>query len=380
MSLQAPPLVIHVIHHLIIGGMENGLVNLVNRLPPEEFRHLIVSIEHHSDFANRIERPDVELIDLHRRDIGAWGVRRALFRLFRERQPSIVHSRSLSGLDALLPAVMAGVPVRIQGEHGWEVDNLDGTRRKPLWLRRLHAPLVTCYVTVSQHLQDFLVERVGIARRRISTICNGVDTERFSPGEVRSDLGMPADFMGDALVRVGTVGRLQPVKDQACLVAAVIHLAKVRPELRSRLRLLLVGDGPQRAALERQVREGGVEDITWFTGATREVADWMRLIDVFVLPSLNEGISNTLLEAMATGIPVLATPVGGNVEVVAAGEHGAFFGVGDAQGLAELLSAYIEDPALRQDHAVASRRRACERFSLEAMVGAYRQLYRQLIT
>ena len=208
MSADTRPLVVHVIHHLIIGGMENGLVNLVNRLPADEFRHAIVSIEDHSDFAHRISRPDVEVIDLHRSKIGVWGVRRALYRLFRERQPRIMHSRNQSGLDALLPACLAGVPARVHGEHGWDVDNLDGSKRKPLWLRRLHAPMVNRYVTVSQHLQRYLVDRVGISGARVQAICNGVDTERFSPGLPSSALGLPSRFMEPDVLRVGTVGRL----------------------------------------------------------------------------------------------------------------------------------------------------------------------------
>ncbi len=378
MSADTRPLVVHVIHHLIIGGMENGLVNLVNRLPVDEFRHAIVSIEHHSDFAHRISRPDVEVIDLHRSKIGVWGVRRALYRLFRERQPRIVHSRNQSGLDALLPACLAGVPARVHGEHGWDVDNLDGSKRKPLWLRRLHAPMVNRYVTVSQHLQRYLVDCVGISGARVQAICNGVDTERFSPGLPSSALGLPSRFMEPDVLRVGTVGRLQPVKAQSTLIDAAVQLLARRPQLKARLRLLLVGDGPLRAALEQQAAQQGLAEITWFSGATTEVAAWMRALDVFVLPSLNEGISNTLLEAMASGLPVLATPVGGNVEVLAAGEHGEFFEVADAPRLSALLEGYLDDAALRQRHAAASRRRAHEQFSLEAMVAAYGKLYREL--
>jgi hypothetical protein len=129
--LQQPPLIVHVIHHLVIGGMENGLVNLINGLPAEAFRHAIVCIEEDSDFRDRLQRPDVEVIPLHRSKIGVMQLRRKLYQTFKSRQPAIVHSRNMSGLDAILPARLAGVPVRIHGEHGWDVNDLQGNHWKP---------------------------------------------------------------------------------------------------------------------------------------------------------------------------------------------------------------------------------------------------------
>lgn len=368
----------HVIHRLAIGGMENGLVNLINHLPQNEFRHVVVCVEDHSDFRQRIERPDVDVIALFRSRVGVMGVRRSLYRLFRELRPRIVHSRNQSGLDALPPAWLAGVSARVHGEHGWEMSDLDGRRWKPTLLRRLHSPFVHRYVAVSADLKRFLVERVGISRDRITTICNGVDTERFAPGPAPASLGLPSDFLGSDVVRIGTVGRLQPVKDQSTLVAAVAELAQRRPDLHSRVRLVLVGDGPLRATLQQQVEQRGIAELTWFAGANGSVAEWLRAVDVFVLPSLNEGISNTLLEAMATGLPSLVTPVGGNVELVFDGQCGRFFDAGDASGLATCLATYLDDPQLRRAHGAAARLRVEGQFSLQAMVDGYRDLYREL--
>lgn len=368
----------HVIHQLAIGGMENGLVNLINSLPHNEFRHAVVCVEDYSDFRQRIERPDVDVIALFRSRVGVMGVRRSLYRLFRELRPRILHSRNQSGLDALPPAWLAGVQARVHGEHGWEMGNLDGRRWKPAFLRRVHAPFVHRYVTVSSDLRHFLVDRVGISRDRITTICNGVDTNRFAPARRPIDPGLPANFMDGDIVRIGTVGRLQPVKDQGTLVAAVAELAHRRRDLRSRIRLILVGDGPLRAPLQQQVEQRGIADLTWFAGAHGSVSDWMRVMDVFVLPSLNEGISNTLLEAMATGLPSLVTPVGGNVELVLDGQCGRFFEAGDAAGLAACLATYLDDPELRRAHGAAARLRAEGQFSLRSMVDGYRDLYREL--
>lgn len=368
------PLVLHVIHHLYIGGMENGLVNLINHMPAERYRHAILCVEDYSDFRLRITRPDVAVIGLHRSRIGVWRMRLEMFRLFRRLQPAVVHSRNMSGLDALLPALLAGVPHRIHGEHGWDVHDLDGRAFKPALLRRLHAPLVSRYITVSQDLARYLGRRVGVAASRISQVYNGVDMARFAP--LRDRAALPAGFAGgDGTVVIGTVGRAQPVKDQATLLRAFARLRADQPALGAALRLVLVGDGPQLAPLQALAQELGIAPQTWFAGASSDVPRMLAALDVFVLPSLSEGISNTILEAMASGLPVLATAVGGNVELVRAGEEGAFFAPGDVAGLASLMGVYSGDAALRRAHGAAARAGALARYSMPAMVGNYLAVY-----
>jgi sugar transferase (PEP-CTERM/EpsH1 system associated) len=369
------PLILHVIHHLVVGGMENGLVNLINHLPSDRFRHAVVCIEDFSDFRQRIERPDVEVFALHRSRIGASRVRREIYRLCRGLRPALVHSRNQSGLDALLPARLAGVRSRLHSEHGWDVDNLDGRRWKPKLLRRLHSPLVDEYVTVSKDLRRFLTERIGISADRITQIYNGVDIERFAPARNVPTAPLPAGFEGDDKVRIGSVGRVQPVKDHATLLKAFATAVERRPELRSRARLILIGDGPLWEAMRTQVRTLGIGDIAWLPGSSSLVPEMLRALDVFVLPSLNEGISNTVLEAMASGLPVLASAVGGNVELIDDNVTGRLFAAGDVPALAALLERYLGDAELRRRQGAAARRAAEQRFSLATMVDGYRVVY-----
>ena len=374
---MAAPLVLHVIHHLVIGGMENGLVNLINRMPESAFRHAIACIEDYSDFRDRL-RGDVEVVALRRSRIGVWGVRRELFRLCRRLRPAILHSRGMSGLDALLPARAAGVRRHVYGEHGWDVHDLHGTSRKSVWLRRLHSPLVDRYLTVSKHLERYLIDTIGIAPERITQIYNGVDTDRFAPPAARLDGVLPAEFAGPGSVVIGTVGRIQPVKDQATLVRAFAGLARM-PE-RGNLRLAIIGAGPLFDELRRLVDSLGIAGKAWLPGAVTNVPEVLRALDVFVLPSLAEGISNTILEAMATGLPIVATAVGGNVELVEEGRTGRFFEPGDAAALARLIAGYAADPVLRVAHARTARKVAVERFTLDTMVAQYQATYDRLGT
>jgi sugar transferase (PEP-CTERM/EpsH1 system associated) len=369
-----------VIHHLVIGGMENGVVNLINHLPADAFRHAVACVEDFSDFRLRITRPDVEVIALHRSRIGAMGVRREIYRICGRCRPALLHSRNLSGLDALLPARMAGVRHSVHSEHGWSMNDLDGSRWKPTLLRRLHSPLVDQYVTVSKDLKRFLTDRVGISPRRIMQIYNGVDTSRFAPGPARSPLHVPSGFDAEGVVSIGSVGRVQAVKDYATLLQAMARLLGRRPELRSRARLLLIGDGPLLNTMRGLAISLGIADISWLPGSTDDVPRLMQALDVFVLPSLNEGVSNTILEAMATGLPVLASAVGGNVELVEDGITGRLFPAGNAEDLATRLEEYLDDAELRRKHGRAARIVAERDFSLAAMVRRYHAVYDQALS
>jgi sugar transferase (PEP-CTERM/EpsH1 system associated) len=263
----------------------------------------------------------------------------------------------------------------VHSEHGWDVDNLDGKKWKPALLRRIHSPLVDRYVTVSKDLEHYLIARVGVRPSRICQVYNGVDTERFKPGSGTRDELMPAGFADEGTMVIGTVGRLQPIKDQATLIRAFAALVKEYPDIGVKTRLAVVGDGPLSADLHALAEQLGVSQQIWFAGDVRNVPDVLRSFDLFVLPSLSEGISNTILEAMATGLPVLASAVGGNVELIDDGRTGRFFQAGDADYLMHLLAAYESNVTMRRTHGKTARRVALERFSLATMVRNYQTLY-----
>ena len=378
MPAPPPPLILHVLHALHIGGMENGLVNLVNHLPADRFRHAIVCVEDFSPaFRARITRPDIEVIALNRSRIGVWALRRALYTLCRTRRPALVHTRNLSGLDAVLPARLAGVPC-VHSEHGWDVDNLDGRAWKPLLLRRLHRPLINEYIAVSRDLARFLEQIVGVPESRVHCLHNGVDANRFHPSPHPTRNCLPEAFRDPARVLFGTVGRLQDVKDQATLIrafAALPQLGHASPP-----GLVLVGEGPLEARLKALADALGVGEHTAFLGPSDAIPEVMRALDVFVLPSLNEGISNTLLEAMASGLPVLATHVGGNRELFEDGVEGQFFAPRDVPALTHAFVSLLGDPRARARMGAASRARVERHFSLPRMMEGYAGVYDAVIT
>src|SRR4051812_7786025 len=157
------PLIVHVVYSFSVGGLENGLVNLLNCMPAQRWRHAVVSLTRISGrFAERVQRSDVELIELDKRPGHLIRDYPRLYRLYRRLGPAVVHTRNLAALEALVPAWAAGVPVRIHGEHGWNRADPDGTRRRYQYVRALYRPFVNRYVAVSHHLDEYLGRRVGV--------------------------------------------------------------------------------------------------------------------------------------------------------------------------------------------------------------------------
>ncbi|MCP5152369.1 MAG: TIGR03088 family PEP-CTERM/XrtA system glycosyltransferase [Ectothiorhodospiraceae bacterium] len=372
------PLVAHVVFALRMGGLENGLVNLINATPPSRYRHAVICLTDHDAFASRIRRNDVPVIDLGKRPGHDLRMYRRMWRTLRDLRPTIFHTRNFAALDSQLVAALAGVRWRVHGEHGRDVFDLALDNARQLAVRKVVRPLVHRFVPLSRDLESYLRERVGVAPERISRICNGVDSERFHP--LRGPRSFPAvsGLPADAIV-IGAVGRMEEVKDPLNLARAFVQVAAARPALRTRLRLVMLGGGRLSGEVHACLEEGGVADLAWLPGARDDVPALLRAFDVFALPSQAEGISNTVLEAMASGVPVVATDVGGNAELLVDGETGVLVPSRDAGALAEALLTYVDDAALRRDHGAAGRARVESTFSLDAMVGAYLDLYDGLV-
>lgn len=280
-----------------------------------------------------------------------------------------MHTRNWGAVDGILGARFAGVRAIVHGEHGRDMIDPNGRLLKRNLFRRATARWVDSYITVSEDLRHWLTGVVGIRPEKVQTIINGVDTQRFHPDE-RSRVRVAHAFDPRQVV-IGTVGRLDPVKDQQLLLRAFASLKGCHRDLV----LLIVGHGPCREELEKLARDLRLGPECRFMGLRTDTPEMYNLLDVFVLPSIAEGISNTILEAMASGLPVVATAVGGNRELVVSGETGALVPAQDAGDLAAAIERYIESPALRLRHGAAGRKRAIEAFDLARMVSRYEAAY-----
>jgi sugar transferase (PEP-CTERM/EpsH1 system associated) len=360
-------LIVHVVNSLETGGLENGVVNLVN-VAGERFRHAVICLTTEGSLRNRL-KPAVEVLTIGKRpgiDLRAFG---RLTLLLRRLRPAVVHSRNWATFDTVVAARLARAPAVVHGEHGRDITDPEGKNPRRTRFRRAFAPLVDRFVAVSRDLERWLVEEIRLPADKVVTIPNGVDLARFGAlgrPEARRRLGIPVDR-----VVVGTVGRLDPVKDQAGLVEAFARLRAKRPDAL----LVIVGDGPCRALLTGLIARRGLQDHALVLGERRDIPEILAALDVFVLPSIAEGMSNTVLEAMSTGLPVVATRVGGNPELVEDGLTGRLVSPLDPAALAAAIEGYLDDSHLRLLHGKASRQRAVDHFDLTRMAGAYRDLY-----
>ncbi|ABK43112.1 glycosyl transferase, group 1 [Magnetococcus marinus MC-1] len=365
----------HLVYRFDVGGLESVLVELMQRLPAERYRHSLVALTEVGVLQQRLQGYGVAFYALHKqpgKDLAVWW---RLYRLLRQLRPDLLHSCNLATIEGQLPAFLAGVPRRIHAEHGRDSYDLDGSNRKYRWLRRLLNPLIHHWVAVSGELHDWLAGPLKIQPAKIVTIANGVDLERFHPARAdRAQLLAKSGFADEQVIAL-CVGRLWPVKDQANLLTA---LALLQQQGRlGGLRLVLVGDGPQRGALEQQVSASGLATVVRFLGTQFDVAPLMAAADLLVLPSLAEGTPLTVLEAMACGVPVVATAVGGVPALLQAGQQGALLPPGDAPALAEALQPYgvVSAKAWRRAQGAQGRARAEAQFGWARTVAAYEGLF-----
>lgn len=292
-----------------------------------------------------------------------------LVRMLRGRRPDVLHTW-LAACNAYgrVAAQLAGVPVVVATERCADVWKGGVWYSIDRWLaRRTHRIVVN-----SQGVAKFYESR-GIATERMSVICNGVESHRSNgiDGEtVRRRLGFsPEHYV------IGFAGRLAPQKRITDLIWAADILKVIRPNIR----LVIAGDGPSRARLEQFAHDCHITDRVRFLGYRNDVAELLSALDVFWLGSAYEGMPNAVMEAMAAGLPVVATNIPGTNELVVDGETGYLVPVGDRAAFAQRTFTLMEDPELARRLGSAGRRRVAEQFSVERMVDQHARLYHELV-
>ena len=310
----------HIIYRLDYGGLENGLVNLVNRLPVNEFHHTVICITNYTEFRERIARPDVDVFELNKKSGKDPAYYFRLWKLLRKIKPNIVHTRNLGAIDCNVIAKLSGVRHCIHSEHGWVIEDAYGKHKKHILLRKVCNIFINHYIALSKNIKKWLLGTIRVNNCKISQIYNGVDTDKFvANGQIDKRLENKEDIF-----TVVTVGRLDPIKNHMIQLQAIKFLKQNSPEEYSNIRLKLVGDGQEKSNLETYLYENNLQESVMLLGSRNDICELLQDADIFILSSINEGISNTILEAMAVGLPVIATNVGGNPELVIHNETGFF--------------------------------------------------------
>lgn len=361
------------------GGSERFLRNLVSLLSPDTYRITLVQLTDGDD-AGADGEPlfDVGHVALVKMSVGAvygtrgWQAWRRLRRLLRSQRFDIVqsHHEKSDVLNALLPRHAGGARISNRRDMGF-----NKSPRLKLLFRLLNRRF-DCIVAPSAPIIDGLAHSERLRHARTMTIPNGVDAARFAPGDaaaraaVRASLGLAVDDIACVCV-----ASLTPVKCHDDLVQGFAQAQRGEP----RLRLLLVGDGPLRARVEAQVDALGLGDRVTLLGDRRDIEALLPAMDLGVLVSSTEGMSNAVLEMMACGLPVVASAVGGNPQLVAHGDSGLLVPARDPDALAQALLALAGDPARRATMAASARARIESDYSLATMARAFERLYGQLL-
>lgn len=355
------------------------MLTLVNHTG-ERYRHAVICLTEFGPMRREIADPAVQCLALHKRPGKDWGCYIRFWRALHALKPDLVHTYNIGALDLAPIAKLAGVPCVVHAERGRDAADPNGENRRYRSLRRWMSPFIARWLPVSRDLESWLVNSVGIDQVKVFYAPNGVDVERFGPGpDAARGRPLLGDFASHGTLLIMNVGRLDPIKDQEGLLDAFDLLCKSDKPFASRLRLAIVGEGPERPALERHIARLELAGQVRLLGNRNDVPALLGEANIFVLSSIAEGMPGVVLEAMASGLPVVATKVGGTVELVVDGETGVLVAASNPAELAAALNRYCRDPELRRRHGHAGRARVERQLSLTSMLSAYVALYDKLL-
>lgn len=362
-----PAEVLHLVTGLAVGGAEWSLARLVGRLDPARFRAQVACLHHATGpVFDALREGGIPVTDLRieRRSDPRYLVQ--LYRFLRRQRPDILHTWMFhANVPGRIAGRLARVPVIVSSERTMGQESMTRYR-----LNRLTQRLVDRHVCVSQAVAEFVTREVGVLPERVVVIPNGIDPERHAAlpdrAEARKRLGLP-----EQRLLVGTVASLRAVKRVDLLLDAVARVPTAE--------VCIVGGGRERAALERRAERLGIAHRAHFAGEQRDPRPWLAAFDVFALASDWEGMPNAVLEAMAAGLPVVATRVGGVPELVVPGETGLLVDRGDPAALANAIEQLSLDAPLRRRLGAQGRARAFDRFPFARTVEQTEALYAALL-
>jgi glycosyltransferase involved in cell wall biosynthesis len=364
----------------IVGGAETYVRATAPRLRAAGWDLRVLSLVSGGDLITGLRSEGVQVVELgvrHKADLG--GLLR-LLRQWRADRPDLVHTHLYhAGVLGRLAARLLRISPLVVHQHGLELAR-SGVRSL---LDRSLSPLAQRYIASCEAVARQLSLREGIPARKISVIYDGIGLDPGSGQPAAKEAGGPEERqeftkafgLQPGCLHLVCVGRMAPEKGQAFLLEALALLDGQLPDLQT----VLFGDGPLKEELEERCARLGLTGRVRFAGQRQDIRRWLPFFDLFVLPSAWEGLSQALLEAMAAGLPVAATAVGGNPEAVLEGETGLLIPPGDPTALASAIARLAQDPALRQRMGVAGRRRVEAHFDQAKTVQELGSLYEDLL-
>lgn len=364
--------ILHVLDSLNVGGMERVVINVANGLDPTRFEQGVCCISRLGTAAHLLN-PHVQRFDMGKGDERALLMPWQIAKLLRQERPDIIHTQSWAGMDGVIARTLTRQGKLVHSEHGRNLPYIHHEPAKRKAVRRLAYELADAVFVVSEEMRQYFCRETGFALERMRVIHNGVDVaeiERADSRGVREEFGLAATDLV-----VGTVARFQETKDLPTLVRAFAQLRQRQPHAK----LLLIGDGAERGRLTALATELGVAADVIITGIRHDVPRLLRALDAFALSSLSEGLPISVLEALAAGLPVVATGVGMLPELLREGENGFLVAPGDFATLAGRLELLATERNLAHRLGAAGKQTVERDYSLAAMLRRYEELYLSLV-
>jgi len=349
-----------------VGGLENGVVNLINNLSTNRFKHIICALTRVGDLKNRVRIKDVQYYSLNKHDNNDLSLPISLWKIFRNHHVDVVHLRNWPTMvEGYTAARLANVKNVIYSEHGRHFEDIDEGRKLNTIIKKYIFNHVDLLLAVSKQL-GIEMKQVYSLKRDIRVIPNGVDTDKFCP-IFKPMIKKQLVLNNDELV-VGTVSRLDKVKNLDRFF---------REAIRNNFsaKILVVGDGPEKDGLEKLVKQLGVRDQIIFLGNRQDIPEIINCMDIFILPSKSEGMSNVVLEAMSCGVPVVAFDVGGNRELIDHDLGGGLVTQNNFDDFFKKLKQLACSPEIRANMGEYNREKVVNSFSIGHMAKAYTALY-----
>lgn len=370
---NAGPALDYVVHSLNPGGTERLVVQMSLAFA-EEFDVRVLCLDEPGLWARDLRAQGIPVHGLWRQAGMDTGMPAKIARYCRSRGTRIVHAHQYTPwLYAALARLLCPKPALLFEEHGRFYPEVENRRRA--WTNRTVVQRLTHrMVAVSNDVRARLQRYEGLNASRIEVIYNGVKQEAPLAPAARLQLRKELGFAPESFV-VGTVGRLDPIKNLPLLVRSVA----LASELEGTLRGLIVGDGPMFADIGSLIEESGLSGRVRLAGFRDDARKVIQCLDLFILASFSEGTSMALLEAMAAGVAVAVTDVGGNPEIVVNDETGWVVASDSVEDMTRAILESIRDGPKRTRFAQAGKRRFDERFTLERMIEAYRRSYLDLL-
>jgi len=360
--------IMHVVQTLDIGGLEKVVIDLVSFSNRNRFDFVVCCLSERGVFAGDLEKNGIKILFLNKRNGFDLGLVFKIASIIKKEKIDVLHTHNQRPQFYGTPAArISRVPFYIHTRHGKN----DPDNYKNILLSRFFTAFTDKIVCVSDDIKRFAVNVERLQSNKLQVINNGIDISIFSGNKFEDKTFKNFIGVSQKTKLIGTVGRLAKIKNQHLLISTFKDTLKSGQDVT----LLIIGDGPLREELVDYSCKLGLSKKVLFLGSRKDVPQILKILDVFVLSSTSEGMSLVLLEAMAAGVPMVVTDVGGNPELIEDGKNGFLVPSENVAAMSDAICKILSDESLQRDMADYNCKKALSEFGVEKMKCEYEELY-----